>query len=45
MLFNPAAAELTCCGLFEVKGAKLEFKQADQFYHVVKQRENPAPEA
>lgn len=38
VLFNPDDAKLTCCGLFEVKGAKLDFAEADQFYHVAIQK-------
>lgn len=34
VLFNPDDAELTCCGLFEVKAAKFDYKQADNFYYV-----------
>ncbi len=33
-LFDPAAADLINCGLFEVKAMTLGFKDADAFYHV-----------
>lgn len=33
-LFDPDTADLINCGLFEVKGVQLTFKEADQFYHV-----------
>jgi hypothetical protein len=38
-LFDPAAADLINCGLFEVKGMTLTFDEVDQFYQVV---EKPA---
>ena len=33
-LFDPSAADLINCGLFEVKGVQLTFREADQFYFV-----------
>ncbi len=41
-LFDPEAADLINCGLFEVKGMTLTFSESDQFYHVV---EKPKDEA
>ena len=38
-LFDPDAADLINCGLFEVKAIHMEFKEADEFYHVTR----PAP--
>jgi hypothetical protein len=38
-LFDPAAADLINCGLFEVKGMTLTFDEVDQFYQAV---EKPA---
>lgn len=33
-LFDPSAADLVNCGLFEVEAVQITFKQADDFYYV-----------
>jgi hypothetical protein len=39
-LFDPEAADLINCGLFQVKNVQLTFTEADQFYVVTKTAEN-----
>jgi len=38
-LFDPSVADLINCGLFEVKGVQLTFREADQFYFVTEPTE------
>lgn len=41
-LFDPNAADLVNCGLFEVKAVKMTFKQTDDFYFVTENAAEPS---
>lgn len=40
-LFDPSAADLVNCGLFEVEAVQMTFKQSDNFYYVTERPADP----
>ncbi len=40
-LFDPSAADLVDCGLFEVKAIHMTFKESDNFYSVTRKSADP----